>query len=120
MGAILTFFISYSVMVSLQFLLLAGISAAIVRAEAPTQMCQGPDGQAVDWFTAYKLPKVKGTEWPAAPTGLGLTYQDERNPGKWIALDNTIDELVEGNLVYESMKDLFDRNVNESLMYIMY
>ncbi|CAG7723741.1 unnamed protein product [Allacma fusca] len=85
--------------------------------EESTITCRGEDGQAVDWFVAYKLAKIPDSDNPIIREGCGHALL---HPGldKWVLSTKSINDS--NTAVGFSTQYIFQQEQLDRLLYLTY
>lgn len=83
--------------------------------------CKNGDGEDVDWFIAYKLPKTKSRNSNSfTPQGGELAYVDSTGKSMkyWDLLNKTVYE--KGNPISKTLAPIYNSTTRTSLAYVIY
>ncbi|XP_035684834.1 plancitoxin-1-like [Branchiostoma floridae] len=98
------------------FWLFLCLSGAGVRAAGVS--CLNEQGKPVDWFIAYKIPKISESSYKLVQEGLGHVYMDA-NTKKWSdvspeSLNNT------NNAIGRTLQQMYSRASGQDIAYLLY
>jgi len=96
--------------------LLVCLSLLAVASLASAQIsCRNEDGEPVDWFVIYKLPKGTKSEDTLIKQGLTYTYLDSNNP-VW----KRGGSINETNAFSHTMQQFYDNINSENVAHVIY
>ncbi|XP_013384597.1 plancitoxin-1 [Lingula anatina] len=82
--------------------------------------CVGENGKAVDWFIAYKIPKIAESSNPFVKEGLAYFYMDNNTVSvAWALSNNSLNGT--GGAIYKTLEPLYKaENTTEEVAFGMY
>uniref|UniRef100_A0A8C5Q767 Deoxyribonuclease-2-alpha n=1 Tax=Leptobrachium leishanense TaxID=445787 RepID=A0A8C5Q767_9ANUR len=90
------------------------LASLFIKTSSAAISCFGDDGQPVDWFIVYKLPKLPDQESSA---GMKYMYQDGASGG-WVPGKSIINDTE--SAVGKTVNQLYGRENTEDVAYVLY
>ncbi|CAH1272621.1 DNASE2 [Branchiostoma lanceolatum] len=100
------------------FLPMFWLCLGVALGRAAGLSCLTEQGNAVDWFIAYKIPKIAESPYKLVQEGLGHVYMDA-NTQKWSdvspeSLNNT------NNAIGRTLQQMYSKGSRQDLAYVLY
>ncbi|CAH1786252.1 unnamed protein product, partial [Owenia fusiformis] len=80
-------------------------------------VCKDKDGNPVDWFVVYKLPKIDSPN-PLIDGGVGHFYMDTNNP-TWTLSDVSLNKSAD-HAVFYTLQQIYMNREAGNVLYVMY
>ncbi|XP_070581879.1 plancitoxin-1-like [Ptychodera flava] len=90
---------------------------ALLPAEATDITCKDPNGNSVDWFIVYKLPKISESPEPLIQDGLGHYYMDV-NSQQWKLSEKSLNQSK--HAIAYTLQQIYDNHRQSNVVYLMY